>query len=117
MHEIQPLLRFLGMRPTGDLGPLTIYTNKRGRMVAFPKAPPLKPASMFQNAQRNRFRAVGRLWQTLTQDQRNEWQEAADAAGLYCTGFNLFLYYEITRDEASITTIERQTGRTLLPIT
>lgn len=116
MHEINPLLRFLGMRPTGDLGPLTIYTNKRNRMVAFPKAPPEKPASMFQNAQRNRFRAIGRLWQTLTKEQRDDWQTAADRAGLYCTGFNLFLYFEITRDQSSIQTIERQTGRTLLPI-
>lgn len=117
MHEISPLLRFLGMRPTGDLGPLTIYTSKRNKMVAFPKAPPEKPASLFQRAQRNRFRVVGRLWQTLTKDQRDEWQAAATAARLYCTGFNLFLYYTITRDEAAILTIERQTGRTLLPIT
>lgn len=116
MHEITPLLRFLGMRPTGDLGPLTIYTNKRGRMVAFPKAPPEKPASLFQTAQRNRFRAAGTLWRTLTEDQKHEWQAAADIAGLYCTGYNLFLYYVLTRDDSTIRTIEHQTGRTLLPI-
>lgn len=115
MHEIKPLLRFLGMRPTGDLGPLTIYTNKRGRMTSFPKSPPLSPPSNLQHAQRNRFRLVGELWQTLPLEKRREWQTVADRASLYCTGFNLFLYYQICRDRLAIRTLERQTGIPLNP--
>lgn len=117
MHEINPLLRFLGLRPTGDLGPLTIYTNARNKMVSFPKAPPLTPPSRLQRAQRAKFKQIGRLWQTLTKEERHEWQAAADDAGVYCTGFNLFTYYQISRDEPAIRTIERQTGRALLGAT
>lgn len=116
MHEINPLLRYLGMRPTGDLGPLTIYTNRRGRMTAFPKSPPLVPASLAQRAQRNRFRAIGTLWQTTTMEERHAWQAIADRASLYCTGFNLYLFYHVTRNESAIRTLERQTGITVLPL-
>ena len=37
------MLSFLGFGATGDLGPLTVYTNKRGKLVWFLKAPPTCP--------------------------------------------------------------------------
>lgn len=42
-HQLAQLLNYLGFVTWGDLGPLTLYRNKRGRMVFYPKAPPTSP--------------------------------------------------------------------------
>jgi len=108
------ILSHFGLNPTGDWGPLTFYTNRRGKPVAFLKAPPTKPPTARQTYQRNAFRLVGRLWQTLTNQQRATWETASRTASLSITGYNLFLYYTLTNDTAAIRTIEQQTGLTLI---
>lgn len=111
-----PVLTLCGMGPTGDLGPLTGYTSKRGKPVWFLKAPPKTPATGWQQKQRNMFRLIARLWHSLTPQQRKDWLAAAVAAGLNITGYNLFVWYQHTLDQAVIKTIEHQSGITLLPI-
>ena len=108
------MLNLMGLRPTGDLGPLTGYTSKRGRAVWYLKAPPKEPPTGYQTHYRNVFRLVAIAWQGLTPDTRAAWLAAARKAGLRITGYNLFLWYNHTRDTAVIRTVEHQTGITLL---
>ena len=107
--------RLLGLSPTGDLGPLTIYTNKRGRIVAYPKAPPKEPPTYWQKRMRNRFRLSGNAWRNTPKAKQKQWQLAAHRTGAAITGYNLFLYYQLTNDLATIQTIQRQTFTTLIP--
>ena len=108
-------LNLLGLRPTGDLGPLTGYTSKRGKPVWFLKAPPTSPPTGWQIHQRNLFRAIAVHWNHLSPEQRAAWLAAAEAARLKITGYNLFVWYHLTNDRAAIATIEHQTGIQLLP--
>ena len=109
-------LNLLGLRPTGDLGPLTGYTSKRGKPVWFLKAPPKTPATCWQVRERNTFRRIARLWSALSDPQRAAWLQAGRAAGLNITGYNLFVWYQYTQDHDVIHTVERQSGITLIPI-
>lgn len=110
------ILSIVGFGPTGDLGPLTGYTSKRGKPVWFVKAPPKTPPSRWQRRERNRFRLIATLWTNLTKAQRENWRAAATAARLTITGYNLFVWYQYTMDHAVIRTIEHQSGITLLPL-
>lgn len=108
-------LNLIGLNPTGDLGPLTGYTSKRGKAVWFLKAPPTTPATPWQVHQRNMFRLVAQLWRALTVDQRLDWQKAARRAHLNITGYNLFVWFQHTKDCNALRTIQHQSGVTLLP--
>lgn len=114
MQVNNPLLNFIGMRPTGDFADLTVYTNKRGRIVWFTKAPPDKPPSIRQLHQRQMFRNAARGWRDLRERKRDEWNTAARRAGLYLSGYLLYVVWILKPDRAAIRTIERQTGITLL---
>jgi len=109
------MLNLLGFRPSGDLGPLTGYTSKRGKPVWYLKAPPKEPPTGYQIHYRNVFRLVAMAWKGLPTWQRTNWLAAARRASLRITGYNLFLWYYHTRDTAVIRTIEHQTGISLLP--
>ncbi len=98
---------------TGDIGPLTFYTSQRGKLVAFPRAPPLSPPSPTQEYFRAYFIAAATAWRALTQPQRNDWSRAAYRAHLSISGINLWFWFYRTRDEENLHTIEAQTGITL----
>lgn len=108
------VLNLLGFNATGDLGPLTAYTSRRHGTVWFLKAPPLEPPSLSQIWQRNRFRDAAEAWRNLTNDQRNRWHDACRRARLYLNGYTLWIVWQLLRDRATISTIERQSGVTLL---
>lgn len=110
------LLNYLGLQPTGDLGPLTGYTTQRGKGVWYLKAPPKTPATGWQARERNRFRLIAALWRNLHHFQRSDWLRAARAAGLSITGYNLFVWYQYSLDDQAIHTVERQSRITLLPL-
>lgn len=107
-------LNLLGWRPTGDLGGLTGYTSKRGRGVWFLKAPPKEPPTDVQRHCRNKFRLAAFAWTQLDDQARAAWTSAQDLAHMNITGYNLFIYWQLTKDEAAIRTIEHQTGLVLL---
>lgn len=76
-------------------------------MVFFIKAPPTKPPTWRQRFQRNRFRLCGKAWQAIQPAARAAWEAATKNAGLRCTGYNLFTYWQLTLDTPRIKTVER----------
>ena len=108
------MLSFLGFGATGDLGPLTGYTNKRGKLVWFLKAPPTCPPRPWQISQRNTFRLIAMAWNGLSSAARKQWHLAEVRGHLNITGYNLFTWWSITGDDAIIHTIEHQTGTNLI---
>jgi hypothetical protein len=104
----------LGTNVQGDVGPLTCYTSTPGRTVYFLKAPPKEPPSPRQCHVLAKWIALADLWRCIAQAQREAWAAAARAARLRITGYNLFVWYQMTKDIGPIHTIERQTGVKLL---
>lgn len=104
-----------GWNPTGDWGPFTIYTSKRRRPVFFLKAPPKEPPTDRQTYRRDAFRLVARLWAKVSAAQKRLWEQASIDAHLSVTGYNLYVYYQLTKDRNTIRTIEQQTNLVLLP--
>ena len=101
------LLPLLGLNAQGDLGPITIYQSQRGARVWFPKQMKGKPPSPARTIQRNRFRLAGYLWRALLPSKRQAWLIAAQRAHLRVTGYNLWIYWQLTNDLPAIRTIER----------
>jgi len=116
MKAATQLLKYLGLNTQGDLGPWTMYTGKRGQLVFFVKSPPLEPPSNLQSSRRNAFRLNGYLWRQLKPEQRQRWQSAAKRAHLKITGLNLFTYWNLTKDDATISTVERLSRLKLIPL-
>lgn len=116
MKAATEILRFLGFNTQGDLGPWTFYTDKRKGLVWFIKAPPLEPPSLMQISMRNAYRLNGYVWRSLQPYQRDNWETASKRAGLKITGFNFFTYWNLTKDDQAVNTIERQTGINLIPL-
>jgi len=109
------LLSYFGLRPTGDFGPWTFYTNKQGIPVWFIKAPPTKPPTARQIFVRTKLGDFARHWAAQTAAFKAKWERATKLAGLRMTGYNLFQWWLWHNDRTVITTIERQTNIQLLP--
>lgn len=115
MATLSPnLLPLMGLNPSGDLGPFTIFRTRRLHIVWYLKAPPEKSASYLQRRHRNAWRAAAEVWKALTQLERTAWNTAARLARLSISGYNLFLSYQLTKDASIIRTIERHSGISLL---
>ena len=108
------LIKCLGWNTQGDLGPYTMYTATDKGLVFYAKAPPKEPPSYLQGRERNRFRHVAKQWAALPNDVRQRWEQATIDANLVITGYGLWTYFLMTNDRASIETIQRITGLTLL---
>jgi len=98
-----------GWNPTGDFGPLTVYTAKNKKPVMFLKAPPTKPATHRQRFIRDRMGYIGRFWSTLPKDIKDKWERASKLARLRMTGYNLFQWWHWHYNREVLKTIERQT--------
>jgi len=109
------LFNTLGTVIWGDLGPLTMYRSKRKKLVVFKKTWPDQPASERQLTWRATWKAAATAWRALTQPQRHQWALAARRASLCATGYNLWLHWKLTGDDAAIRTLEQQTKTQLLP--
>jgi len=113
MHTLGPNDNWIGFNIQGDIGPLTLYTSARGKLVGFLRAPPLNPPSPTQEAIREYFRQCAAEWRSLSTDQRNQWLQAARRARISIGGYNLYTWFWRTRNEDQLATIERQSGITL----
>lgn len=110
------LLRFMGLNSQGDFGPWTFYTGRRGQLVFFVKAPPLEPPSPLQASQRNAFRLNGYVWRQLSPQHQADWEKASKRAHLKINGHNLFTFWNLTKDNAAIYTVERLSRIRLIPL-
>lgn len=107
-------LKFIGLNPTGDLGPLTCYTSRRHGTVWFVKAPPLTPPSVKQLHQRDRFRLAAEAWRNLSDEQKETWRLACRRAGLYLSGYCLWTFWLLLHKLEHMRTIERQSRLSLV---
>jgi hypothetical protein len=103
----------LGLVIWGDLGDLTIYRARSGKVVTFTKTWPKCPPSPAQQQHRARWLLAIHDWGRLTNDQREQWKLAAARASLCATGYNAFIHFHMSPDAQSLATLARQTGTTL----
>lgn len=106
----RPIISFMGTTIQGDIGPLTCYKSKKGKVVFFPKSPPKEPPSYLQIRQRNRWAIAGQRWNAISQQQRDAWEQLTRRARLRISGINLFFYYHLRQATAVIDTLVHQTG-------
>lgn len=106
-QQVNNLYELLGHSMQGDLAGWTCYTSKRNKVIWFVKSPPLEPASPTQRAIRNLFVLNATVWRAMPPASRATWLAAADAAHLRIHGYNLFVWWMRTKDNASLATIER----------
>lgn len=104
------LLSLFGLRPTGDFGPWTFYTNKQGIPVWFIKAPPTSPPTARQLFVQSRLTIFAQYWTAQTAETKMKWERASKKAGLGMTGYNLWQWWWWHKNRTVLTTIERQSG-------
>jgi hypothetical protein len=106
--SIAILKPYMGTDVWGDFGPWTIYRGKDGRAVWFLRAPPKKPPTAAVQYQRLRMKAVASWWAESPEDFKQEWRDLAVRCGARLTGFNLYVWYHLTSDLQTLTTLARQ---------
>jgi hypothetical protein len=111
----QTIFRFWGWNTQGDFGPYTFYTKTNNALTFYLRAPPHKPANERQRRQRQLLTDAAHAWTAATPETRATWELATKRAYLRINGCNLWIFHQLTHDDAAIRTIERQTGLTLLP--
>ncbi len=103
-------ISLLGFRPWGDLGGMTAYTTKTGRVVWYPKAPPQRAPSPAQLAIRNMFCQVADAWRELSEPQKSDWRIATRKFIWCMTGYHAFVFFYRRRNLGMLRTLERQSG-------
>lgn len=116
MRRTEDLLHFMGFNTSGDYGPWTFYTAKNQALVFYIKAPPLEPPSVLQESQRNAFRLAAYTWRTLSTEEQIKWETVSTLTHLSITGYNLFVFWVLRREDAAIQTLERLSGIRLIPL-
>ncbi len=107
------MLGLLGLQVQGDLGPWTIYTDRKGRKKWFLYSPPTKPPTPRQITHRQRFKTAQANWSTLTKAEKENLELAVIRASLCMTGQNLFISAQLKHMNTSLQAIARQTKLTL----
>lgn len=100
----------LGLIQWGDLAGVTIYRNRKHKLVAFAKTFPTSETTPLKTDVQQAFAAAAAAWHTLTDHQRDNWNKAAKTASLPITGYNLFMHYQLSPDPSTVNTIAHQTG-------
>ncbi len=107
----------LGLIVSGDCSGETIYTDRHGRKIHFPVAPPKKPPTQMQIDIRARFTAAQAEYMTLSPIDREDWELLTKRASLCMTGQNLFISVAMRRTYGTLDTIVKQTGISVIPPT
>ena len=102
------------MSVSGDVGDLTIYTDRFHKKVAFPKSPPKEPASPLQIIQRENFRSAQKSWSILTNPEKKNLEDACRKLSMPITGQNLYMHAIMVKDDEAYATVERQ-SQIMLP--
>lgn len=116
-HEtIRGLVNFFGFIIWGDVNELTVYRDKQGKMIVFPKTWPDKPPSTTQIEQRARMTQAAQAWQDIETYWQSQWDLAARKASLCMTGYNMFVHWQLMGDTTAMQAIQRQTGVRIWPL-
>ena len=107
----------LGLIASGDVDGITIYTDRHGRKVAYPKAPPKEPPTQMQVDVRAKFKAAQAEYMGLTPQQKEDYELLTKAASLCMTGQNIFISTAMRHTQGILDTIQLQTGITVVPPT
>jgi hypothetical protein len=97
-----------GILVWGDLGPLTLYRNRRKKIVVFKKTIPRAPPSAEQKIQRQNFRYATIAWKQLPIEKKRIYKIAAQRVSLCMTGYNLFILHRLSKDPVPVETVFRQ---------
>lgn len=103
----------IGINVSGDIGDLTIYTDRFGKKVPFPKSPPKEPPSPEQTQVRNRFRSAQQTYMALSDSEKLAYEELTKKLSLMMTGQNLWISISMKGDVESLQTMMRQSGVTV----
>jgi len=107
----------MGLIVSGDVDGITIYTDRHGRKVAYPKAPPKEPPTKMQVDCRARFKAAQAQYMAMSQADRDDYEDLSRAAALCLTGQNLVIHVAMKGAFGLLDTLMQQTGITVVPPT
>jgi len=108
---------YLGLQVSGDIGPMTCYTQlKSGHrsIVLYPKIWLSDPSSLRQVNHRNRVRTAANNWQRLQPADRMNWTRMAKKLSLRCNGYAVWVRWQLNKDRSEILTLQRQSNIQLL---
>lgn len=108
-------IAMLGCTVSGDVGPYTVYTDRFGKKVWFPKSPPKSKPTELQLAVRRRFTTAQHQYMQLSAAEKKLWESLTRKANLCLTGQNLFIHVAMMWTFAMLATIQHQTGITVTP--
>lgn len=108
MHTIP--YNLMGLQVSGDLGGVTIYTDRFGKKVAFPKEPPKTEPSPEQAALRNRFRESQEDYMAMSDQVKLDYENLARRTNIPMTGQNLWISVAMKNNISGLETLERQSG-------
>lgn len=107
----------LGLTVSGDIGGVTIYTDRFQRKVSYEKAPPQKPASENQRRLRDNFKAAQAQYSALDASEKADWETLVCRANLCMTGQNLLIHVALKHSFGLLDTLMQQTGISVNPPT
>lgn len=107
----------LGVIVSGDVSGTTIYTDRYGRKVVYPKAPPKEPPTVWQVRIRNRFKLAQAEYMALPADEKAKWETICVRTSLCMTGQNLYIHVAMKGTFGTLTTLMRQSNITVTPPT
>lgn len=102
--------QIMGLQVSGDVGDETIYTDRFGKKIAFPKAPPEKPPTNLQILQRTAFKNAQARWMQLTAPEKKNLEDACRKLSIPITGQNLYMHTIMKLDFSAYATVQRQSG-------
>jgi len=91
LAKADPLLSLLGLRCSGDLGPLTLWTSRFHAVLAYPRAKPKKPPTPTQQAQRVAFKMAAAAWRECPEAVKDRYRRYCKITHPPYTPYNLFL--------------------------
>lgn len=103
----------LGLIVSGDVAHVTIYTDRHGRKVEYPIAPPTKPPSRLQRIQRDRFRRAQAAWMALSDADKATLERVVANCSLALTGQNLYIALALRNNLRLQESLSRHTGLTV----
>lgn len=106
----------LGIAVVGDLGDITHYTDRFGKIVCYPKVKEQNKRSVKRNICRSRFKYAQQCWAALSIDEKRVLEEAARRVSITMTGQNLYISCCLRNDPSVYQTVAKQSGLDLPPL-